>query len=229
MERLGHDGGGGARASNDKMVIKPNVISIDKYIRINKDQYMFFLQLLQECDIYDYEIYNEEQIIRKGRNIFQIKNNGKQYHYLLASRNQTYFLKFYFYRIVPKSNEIQLIDEKFLFIEVNKWLKENKNSAPIPSSLNTFVPKNNVHMEIKPSAAAAAAVAANSSRELTVSVAAPIPNSSPIDKNPLMKEYIMQQQNRKYHVDGSEEDGEYEDDDIPVSNDVEEEDDEIPY
>ena len=37
-------------------LIRPNMITIDKYIRINKDQYMFFLQLSQECDIYDYEI-----------------------------------------------------------------------------------------------------------------------------------------------------------------------------
>ena len=149
MDTGGGIGSGGGQGG-DKMysLIRPNMITIDKYIRINKDQYMFFLQLSQECDIYDYEIYNQDQIIRKGRNIFQIKNNGKQYHYLLISRHQNYFLKFYFYRIVGKSNEIQLIDEKFLFIDVNKWIKENKNSSN--SSLNTFIPKKNVEMEIKP-------------------------------------------------------------------------------
>jgi hypothetical protein len=216
-----------ASANAEKMsIIRPNQITIDKYIRINKDQYMFFLQLLQECDIYDYEIYNEEQIIRKGRNIFQIKNNGKQYHYLLISRNQNYFLKFYFYRIVGKSNEIQLIDEKFLFIDVNKWLKENKNSQSHSSSLSTFVPKNNVHMEIKPYQKNQNQ---NQNQNPTPTSALPsalsepsipiVPKTSNIT-NPYVREYIQQQNHfqEKYKLnntrmgdaDDDEMDGNYE-------------------
>jgi hypothetical protein len=124
--------------SQQKSSIRPSLIHVDKYVKINKDQFMFFLQLVPDCDIYDYEIYNEEQIIRKGRNVFQIKNNGRQYHYLLMSKKQTYFLKFYFYRIIPQTNnEIQLIDEKFLFINSTNWIKDNKsNSSSTASSSN---------------------------------------------------------------------------------------------
>ena len=138
--------------NNNLSIIKPNQIIIDRYIRINREQYMFFLQIMPDCDIYDYEIYNQDQILRKGRNIFQIKNNGKQYHYLLISRGHNYFLKFYFYRILSaKNNEIKLIDEKFLFINVKQWIKENKNSVQSSSSNSIAqIPKMNVSLEIQP-------------------------------------------------------------------------------
>jgi hypothetical protein len=135
--------------NNNLSIIKPNQIIIDRYIRINREQYMFFLQIMPDCDIYDYEIYNQDQILRKGRNIFQIKNNGKQYHYLLISRGHNYFLKFHFYRILSaKNNEIQLIDEKFLFINVKQWIKENKHSVESSSSV-AKIPKPNVSLEIQ--------------------------------------------------------------------------------